>query len=401
MTELRKILFLCEEKNLKDVISFCLRGWGYEVILAGKESLSLSCIKKYESDLVIIGFPPGELKEHLNLCRELKDDYITTSLPVIVLIDKPQLRTHLLDLKSGIDDYLFKPPDPLDLRVRIEMALRRTQHIFYTNSLTKLEGGKIIHEILSQRLAKKERFSFAHVDIDNFKTFNDKYGYAKGDKVITQTAYILYKTVKAHGNKTKDFIGHIGGDDFVFITSPEKERKIAVELITQFDRLMPLHYSPQDRERSSIQVKDRQGKEWNAPLMSLTVAIVNNEYKSFTQTAEINEVVSGLKSYLKKLPGSNFMVERRKNNRGILKRQKQRKPETCFKDQTEVNTPPLGQLLLEQAGLKEKDLEQALNVHWRRGVPLGEVLKDLRLVSPKDIETVLTYQKKVKSAFAA
>lgn len=387
----KSILVVCRDKNLSEIVYFCLEGWGYEVEVLNEENISLSHIKKKEPHLIIIDFP-SSFKDSLDLCQQIKDDFITKSVPVIVLINKRQLRKYLLTLKQGIDDYLLKPPDPLDLRVRVEMALRRTQHGFYTNSLTHLAGGRIIEEILKEKLSKNEKFAFAHIDIDNFKYFNDKYGYIKGDKVITQTAYILYQAIAQLG-KREDFVGHIGGDDFVFITMPERGKLIASEFIYQFDRLIPLHYPAQIRNRGYIEVEDRAGEVRKIPLMSVSVALVNNKQCDFDNVVQINEALAALKSYLKKIPGSKFMIERRRNNQG---RERRISDQAAYKAHHAVsqktNILPLGQILIEKGLITPDALDKSLDIHWRRGLPLGEILKDSNLLDEEKLQEILLWQ---------
>ncbi len=396
MPKNKRVLFVCDDTNLNEVILFCLEGWGYTVEILKSENPKIKQVKQKEPELIIIDLSIQHIKSRLALCRTLKDDFITKAVPLIVLIDKRQLRKHLLTLKHGIDDYLFKPPDPVDLRIRLEMAIRRTQYSFYTNSLTHLGGGRIIEEMLSEKIANDETFSLAHIDIDNFKSFNDKYGYVKGDKVITQTAYILCQTVKQYGSKN-DFVGHIGGDDFVFITSPSRQRIIAGKFIAQFNRLIPLHYPQADRKKGVIKVEDRSGIVRKFPLMTVTVAIVNNKDRNFKNIVELNEVISSLKSYLKSQPGSKFMVERRRRNKGIRKRTASTDNKPSYKKvQRHKPVPPLGQLLVNKGLISKDDLEDVLQVHWRRGLPLGEVLRDLKFVTINDIKSLLEYQKSLK-----
>lgn len=383
----KHILCISWDSDLIEIISFCLEGWGYLFSSLGKDNLDLAQIKKREPDLIIIDLASPR-KELLEFCEKLKEDFITASVPLIILIEKRQMRSYLLKLKQGIDDYLIKPPDPLDLRVRIEMALRRTQYSFYTNSLTKLSGGRIIEEKLKEKLLNKEKFSFGYIDIDNFKYFNDKYGYLKGDQVITQTAYILAETVRNFGNRT-DFIGHIGGDDFVFITTPDKEQIIAQEFIYQFDRLIKLHYSPEDRERGYIITRDRTNQERKIPLMSVSIAIVNNKDRSFNNILQINEAVAGIKTFLKKRKGSNFMIERR----GTVDFQKiEKKKLPSLKTPTGSPHKPLGQILLERGMIDALTLDSILQVHWRKGIPLGEILKDRGILEENLLRQLLLQQ---------
>ena len=237
MDQTKKILIISIDDKLKDVLNFCFDGWGYDVhlyaILKAKPHLSdIEAIKKISPDVIIIDVQSAR-KEQLDICRMLKNDITTSFTPIITLINKRQLRNQLLNLKEGVDDYLIKPPDPLDLRVRIEIALKRSYHTIHASSLTALPGGKILEEVLTEKVKAREAFTFAYLDIDNFKCFNDVYGYQKGDRVILQTAHILYAIVKRFGNNN-DFISHIGGDDFAFITNPDKYEAICREFINIF-----------------------------------------------------------------------------------------------------------------------------------------------------------------------
>ncbi|MDD2703397.1 MAG: diguanylate cyclase, partial [Candidatus Omnitrophica bacterium] len=258
MDKAKKILIISSDESLKDVLQICFKGWGYGVFLLDSVPCSIDSIKRVSPDVVVVDVYSAT-KGELEICRLLKDDFLTAFIPVITLMNKRQLKTHLLNLKQGVDDFIIKPPDPLDLRVRIEMAIRRSQYSFYASPLTGLPGGRIIEEVAVDRLRKGEPFSFGYMDIDRFKAFNDNYGYVRGDRVLMQTAYMLYTIIKKSG-AAGDFIGHIGGDDFVFITSPDTCRRICREFIQAFDRIIPFYYSETDRAQGFILAKDRTNK---------------------------------------------------------------------------------------------------------------------------------------------
>jgi len=317
----------------------------------------------------------------LEICRILKDDFITAFIPVVTLINKRQLRSQLLNIKQGVDDYLIKPPDPLDLRVRVEMAMKRSQYSFYSSSLTGLPGGRIVEETLKERLTGLSPLSFGYLDLDNFKCFNDTYGYVKGDRVIMQTAYLLYTTISTHGNRN-DFIGHIGGDDFAFITTPDKQKGICENFIKVFNRIMPFHYSREDREKGFVVAKDRTNKLKNIPLMSVSIAVVNRtKPEQFANLIEMNEKVAEVKRYLKRFDGSKFMADRRSSEADGRESPQIYKIETGSKG----SYRPLGQILLEKCAISAEKLDEALCIHWRRGVRLGEILSELGFVSQKDL----------------
>jgi diguanylate cyclase (GGDEF) domain len=152
--------------------------------------------------------------------------------------------------------------------------------------------------------------AFCFIDINNFKSFNDRYGYARGNEVIQTAAGIIETAVAEHGTD-KDFIGHIGGDDFVVATSLERYEKICNTLIETFDRLTPDFYDPEDRSRGYIVGETRQGKKTSFPFIALSIAIVTNQSRTFRSHIEIGEIAAELKEYLKSLPGSTYAVDRR------------------------------------------------------------------------------------------
>ncbi len=386
--KVKKILIISSDENLKKVLSFCFDGWGYEVFLHDSPASDVNQIKKISPDAIVIDVYSAS-KTHLQICSILKEDLITAFIPVITLINKRQLREQLLHLKQGVDDYLIKPPDPLDLRVRIEMALKRAQYSFYTTPLTGLPGGRLIEEALDDRLNKHAAFSFGYIDIDNFKYFNDVYGYVKGDRIIMQSAYILYTTVKKFGNKD-DFIGHIGGDDFVFITSLDKSVALCQNFICMFDNLTPFHYSPDDRQRGFIIARDRSRKVRRAGLVSVSVAVVNKRSPGeFKSIVEINEKVAEIKHYLKEIPGSKFMADRRENSGEDLQDPRiYRKKETILEAYR-----PLGQVLLEENMINSQQLDEALKIHWRKDILLGETLKEMGYLGDVQLSRALDLQR--------
>jgi len=388
MDAVSKILIISSDEKLKDTLNFCFDGWGYEVFLGDVSvKYDLDVIKRISPDAIIIDVQSAR-KEDLDFCQILKNDFGTTFIPLITLINKRQLRSQLLSLKQGIDDYLIKPPDPLDLRVRIEIATRRARHSIYANSLTGLPGGKMLEEILNEKLKTKSEFSFCYLDVDNFKSFNDVYGYLKGDKVILQTAHMLTTVLKKLGNKT-DFVSHIGGDDFAFITTPGKYEQICHHFIQMFDNIIPFHYSLDDRKQGYLVTHDRTRKINRIPLMSVSIAVVNVDGSyNFKNTIEVNEKIAEIKRYLKSLPESKFMPDRRS-----AKSMAANFPHVHKKDNDQSLYQPLGQILLEGKTITYEQLEEALSIHWQRGIALGEVLKDLGFLSDERLKEALAAQK--------
>ena len=175
--------------------------------------------------------------------------------------------------------------------------------------LTGLPGNRAIEQEIEKRLQKRERFSLCHVDLDNFKPFADKYGYAWGSEVIKEVARMLEDTMKAMDSRS-DFLGHIGGDDFVVISEPPRAERICRELVSGFDGRIRRFYMQQDREQGFFIGLDRKGVQQKFPLISVTIAIVTDDGTRFRSPLDMAEAAARLKEYAKTLPGSNYVTEK-------------------------------------------------------------------------------------------
>jgi diguanylate cyclase (GGDEF)-like protein len=175
--------------------------------------------------------------------------------------------------------------------------------------LTGLPGNMAIEIEIQKRLSEKNPFSLCHVDLDNFKPFADKYGYAWGSEVIKEVAHILTENVHTD-DLDGDFIGHVGGDDFiVIITGSERAEQICQKIVEEFDRRSMRFYSEKDRQKGFITGKDRQGKQQNFPLVTITIAVVTDDGSKFQGPLDMAKKAAELKEYAKTLPGSNYVKQ--------------------------------------------------------------------------------------------
>ncbi|WP_018247603.1 EAL domain-containing protein [Orenia marismortui] len=187
----------------------------------------------------------------------------------------------------------------------------KIEHAKNLNPLTNLPGNLIIEREVSERINNQEVFSVLYLDLDNFKSYNDCYGYKKGDEMIDFTARVLTEAVKLSGNKS-DFVGHIGGDDFVIITTPEKDEIISQAIINRFDKEVKKFFNKRDIESSYIITKDRQGELSKTPLVSISIAIVSNKKRRIDSHLKVSDIAAEVKKYVKEKSGSNFMRDKRK-----------------------------------------------------------------------------------------
>lgn len=190
--------------------------------------------------------------------------------------------------------------------------LKRLEEMYLdTNSLTRLPGGLAIENVLKKRLNTSMPLAFCLIDMDNFKGFSDRYGYAKGSEVIQATARIVEASVVKYGTH-EDFVGHIGGDDFVVISSLNTFTKICNSIIDAFDKKIPEFYDPEDRYRGYIKGKTRQGQEIDFPIMTISIAVVTNQQRRLTSPAQVGKLAAELKEYAKSIPHSIYVVDKRK-----------------------------------------------------------------------------------------
>lgn len=191
--------------------------------------------------------------------------------------------------------------------------LRQLEEMYLDASpLTRLPGGIAIENVLKKRLESNKPIAFCVLDLDNFKAFNDRYGYANGSEVIKESARVIEAAVKAKGNPD-DFIGHVGGDDFVVITDPGHMREVSNEIIRNFDQRIPEYYDDQARAQGYIRGKTRQGVEMDFPIMTISIAIVTNERRKLRDPLEASEIAAELKDYAKTIPKSVYVVDKRRS----------------------------------------------------------------------------------------
>jgi diguanylate cyclase (GGDEF)-like protein len=305
-----KILVVDDEADIRDVLRITLEAEGYEVAEAqnGEEGLKAAQSKPF--DLVLLDYKMPRLTG-LEVCREIKKDILLRHLPVVMLTGKGDISDKVDGIEAGADDYIVKPFEPKELLARIRMIIRRTERDLEANPLTRLPGNVSILNELLQRLQDKSTFAVCYLDLDKFKAYNDTYGFEHGDEVIRGTARILIQVVHEAGNPD-DFIGHVGGDDYVIVTTPDKVDAICSKVIALFDKTVPSFYNQTDRKNGYIVALDRQGVQRKTALLSISIGVVTNQHRKIDHVAQIGEIGAELKGYAKNEEKSNYIVDKRK-----------------------------------------------------------------------------------------
>ncbi len=308
-----KILIVDDDPDIRDVLKLTLSEENYEILEAGDGEEALKIIHDNQPDLILLDYKIPKV-DGREVCRRIKKDLLLRHLPIIMVTGKGDISDKVDGIDAGADDYIVKPFEPKELMARIRMILRHTERDLEANPLTRLPGNVSILKELSKRIEDKAPFAVCYLDLDKFKSYNDKYGFEHGDEVIRETARLLIRATQEFGNRD-DFVGHIGGDDFVILTTPEKSDALCQKVIMDFENLAPTFYNEKDRKNGYITGKDRQGQEQKIPLISISIGIVTNEYRKITHVAQIGEIGAELKSYAKSLERSNYVKDRRVENR--------------------------------------------------------------------------------------
>jgi PleD family two-component response regulator len=313
-TPLRKprILVVDDDPNIRELITETLGYEEYHILEAanGKEALLLS--EREFPDLIVLDIMMPDL-DGMEVCRRLRKGALTNHIPIIMLTAKGVVEDKIKGMESGADDYITKPFDPMELEARINMHLRRSIREGEASPLTGLPGNRAIEEAIETRIRAGKKFAVCYVDLDDFKAFNDRYGFFAGSEVIKMTAQIILKVLRTFGNE-EDFCGHIGGDDFIIITKLERTAPICEEIIRLFDNMIPAHYDPLDLRNGYIVSVDRSGEIKRFPIMSISIAIVHNTYRELNHPGKIAQIAAEVKRYAKSLEGSNYVYDRRKKD---------------------------------------------------------------------------------------
>ena len=179
------------------------------------------------------------------------------------------------------------------------------------NPLTRLPGNISIQRELQKRITSKKLFAVCYFDLDKFKAYNDKHGFDHGDRIIKETGRIILDSVKKLGNP-HDFVGHVGGDDFIVVTTPDVADNICKEVIKKFDAASPAFYSKQEREQGYMIAKDRTGNITKVPLVSISIGVISNKKRQLKHLAQISEIGAEVKDHAKSLKGSTYVTDERK-----------------------------------------------------------------------------------------
>ena len=304
-----RVLVADDDPDLRDILRSVLEPAGFAVTEAADGAQALEAVCAKPPDLVILDYMMPRMSGP-EVCGRLKHDTVLCHVPVIMLTGKSEVQDKVAGIDAGADDYVVKPFDPQELLARVRMVLRRASVDLEANPLTKLPGNVSIQRELERRIASGEAYAVCYIDLNRFKAFNDHYGFKRGDEVIQRTAEVLLQSVRSHGTP-QDFIGHIGGDDFIVITSRGRAEALCDAIVRSFDVMALGLYDEEDRARGYLVHTDRRGYEIKVPLLSVAIALVTTDGQPITHPGEIAKIGAELKAYAKQFERSVYVKERR------------------------------------------------------------------------------------------
>ncbi|MEO7218453.1 MAG: diguanylate cyclase [Gemmatimonadaceae bacterium] len=298
------------EAALPPVVAAWLSHLAVTVVpVASFDELTIYALRSRPRLVIVDGRSP--VGEPLTACRKFKRDPYTGVVPVIY-VAPDGTRARIDALEALADEVVSADMDDGECLTRLRCTLLRSDRDVNVHPSTRLPGAPAIHNAIRERLEMP--FAACYADLDHFKEFNDRYSYVEGDKVIRLLAALLHDTVR--GLVGEDgFVGHIGGDDFIFLIPRDRVDDVCSEIVQTFDTLIAYQYSEHDRRAGYFFGKDRRGQLHRVPLMTLSIGVVTNERRTFTEPDTVSALATEMKTYAKTLPGSVYAVDRRTDDR--------------------------------------------------------------------------------------
>ena len=288
-----RILVVEDDSDISNMLRIYFNAQGYEVTVAVRGNDALERTRKQLPNVIVLDIMLPDIDGY-EVCTRLRRTLRTSHVPIIFLTQKDERSDRIAGLELGADDYITKPFDIEELRLRVQGAMRRAERENLTSPTTGLSSGKMIEEQLRGLMRRKD-WGLLYVGVSDFDGFTDVSGFVAGDEVLRFTALLLGEVDDKLGGPD-DFIGHIGGDDFILITTQDKAAALADAVRQRFNQEIGSHYSFKDRERGYTVVNEGKGTERHVPLMKLCAGVVLAKDYEFTDIREITEVAAELRS---------------------------------------------------------------------------------------------------------
>lgn len=304
-----RVLVVDDDDDIVRVVRINLELEGFEVDTAGDGQEALDRAMANPPDIVLLDIMMPRM-DGLTALRKMRSQPSLASTSIVLLTARGLTEDRVNGLELGADDYVTKPFDVVELVARVKAVLRRTKTARDTSPLTGLPGNFSIGAEIEQRIAAGEPFALVYCDLDNFKAFNDHYGFMRGDQVIQFSADVLRQAVADIGDDA-GFVGHIGGDDFVAITEADSAEGFCKSVIDRFDDGILDYYDTADALKGYIEVTDRRGERYAFPVVAMSMGVVTNLTRPISTQWEASAVAVEMKEFAKKQAGSAYRIDRR------------------------------------------------------------------------------------------
>ena len=284
-----RLLIVEDDIDIGNMLKIYFAGMDFDVDVAVRGSDALEKTKHALPHLIVLDIMLPDIDGY-EVCRNLRTNMRTSHIPVIFLTQKDERSDKLQGLELGADDYITKPFDIEELKLRVQGAIKRAERESLTDPRSGLPAGRLIEEQL-RRIIREKGWALLDARVNEFEPFKDVYGFVAGDDVLRFAAMLINEVVDEAGS-TSDFIGHAGGDNFIIITSEDKASAIKARLKERFDKEVQTHYNFIDRQQGFVQAPSPDGSTVKVPFMTLSVGVVSPSVNSFADIREITEMAA-------------------------------------------------------------------------------------------------------------
>ena len=308
-TATKSILCLHEKETSCESLKNILTNRGYTLFTFSDPTDAFTAVFSEPPTIIIVSTDVPGWKDFMN---RIKSDSVYKHLPLLLLTKKETLDSLMSCTNLSCDDFFLFPVSPEEILLRIQLRETNATLNLDANPLTHLPGNVTIMATIQKTIDGKEEAALCYLDLDNFKAFNDCYGFARGDEALRMTGRILTNVVNKE-SKSDGFVGHIGGDDFFFIVPAHLVKQCCQQIIENFDMVITTLIDDEDKDRGFIESKDRKGNPQRFPILSASIAVIDLTITTINHPGEASAIAGELKKAVKKKTGSNFMINRRKS----------------------------------------------------------------------------------------
>jgi diguanylate cyclase (GGDEF)-like protein len=313
LEEKQRILLVDDEPHLVKVIKMRLEGAGYSVLVANSGQEALKVVEEEHPDLIILDIVMPDI-DGFQICHILRSQFKTRHIPIIFLSAMRGVEDKIKGFNIGADDFLTKPFVSGELLARVNNILIKNSALKLSSPLTGLPGNVTIRKETARRISNGGCYSWMYFDLDNFKEYNDHYGFLQGDDVIQSISEILVEALEKKGNGN-DFLGHIGGDDFIIISTIERTEEIAQYVLKKIGENSYRFFNDKELRVGYYEHVRRDKKRVKIPTqLCVTIAVITSEDINFQHPAQISSLAAQVKEYGKSIEGSVIVFNRRKSS---------------------------------------------------------------------------------------